>query len=373
LSDYSTHDEIRRATHVGSLLRPAELLRARADHGAGRIDADALAAAEDAAIRVILDVQRDSGIGPYTDGEYRRSDFMSQLTAGTDGFVSQAPVLDWSASEGEQHADDAILNLIGGELRHRDRFTEREAAFLTRYAPGPFKISVPEVTNFVVANWQAGVSDGAYPTRADIVDDLAAVLQTEVDALVREGVRHVQIDAPCFTSFVNDKLIAVFEAEGIDSRKLLKRCIEADARIVAGLRRRGVTVGMHICRGNYRGQWFNEGTYDGIAEDVFAGIPVDHWLLEYDTERAGGFAPIRYVPAGTTVVLGLVTTKTGELENADDLGRRIDEASRYLPLDALALSPQCGFASEAQGNPLTFDDQRRKLDLVVSTARRVWG
>ncbi|GAA2533268.1 cobalamin-independent methionine synthase II family protein [Winogradskya humida] len=357
-----------RATHVGSLLRPAELLRARQDHAAGRVDAAALEVAEDTAIQMILAVQRDSGIGPYTDGEYRRNDFMSQLTRGTDGFVTQAPTLDWSAGE-----DDAILNLIGGKLRHRDRFTEREATFLARHAPGPFKVTIPEVTNFVVANWQAGVSDGAYPTRADIVDDLAAVLRTEVDALVRDGVRHIQIDAPCFTSFVNDKLIAVFEAEGLDPRELLRRCIEADARIVAGLRERGVTVGMHICRGNYRGQWFNEGTYDGIAEDVLGGIPVDHWLLEYDTDRAGSFAPIRHVPAGTTVVLGLVTTKTGELENPDDLVRRIDQASRYFPLDALAISPQCGFASEVQGNPLSWDDQRRKLDLVVSTAQRVWG
>jgi 5-methyltetrahydropteroyltriglutamate--homocysteine methyltransferase len=332
----------------------------------------ALAEAEDTAIRVILQVQRDSGIGPYTDGEFRRNDFMSQLTGHTDGFVSQAPVLDW-ASEQEQRTDDAILSLIGGKLIHRERFTDREAAFLSRYAPGPFKVTLPEVTNFVVANWQAGVSDHAYPTRADIIDDLAAVVRTEVDALVGDGVRHVQIDAPCFTSFVNDKLIGVFKAEGLDPRDLLRRCVEADARIVTSLRERGVTVGMHICRGNYRGQWFNEGAYDGIAEEVFGRIPVDHWLLEYDTERAGGLAPIRHVPAGTTVVLGLVTTKSGQLENPDDLVRRIDEASRYRPLDTLAVSPQCGFASEVHGNPLTWDDQRRKLDLVVSTAQRVWG
>jgi 5-methyltetrahydropteroyltriglutamate--homocysteine methyltransferase len=190
---------------------------------------------------------------------------------------------------------------------------------------------------------------------------------------VNDGVEHIQIDAPCFTSFVNDKLIAVFEAEGLDARELLRRCIEADARIVAGLRERGVTVGMHICRGNYRGQWFNEGTYDGIAEDVFGRIPVDHWLLEYDTERAGSLAPIRYVPDGTTVVLGLITTKTGTLEDPGELVRRIDEASRHHRLDFLAVSPQCGFASEVHGNPLTWDDQRRKLDLVVSTAQRVWG
>jgi 5-methyltetrahydropteroyltriglutamate--homocysteine methyltransferase len=361
-----------RATHVGSLLRPPALLRARAEHAAGRIGADELHAAEDTAIETVLGVQRDSGIGPFTDGEYRRNDFMSQLTDHTAGFVGQAPVLDWNSGQ-EQQSDDAILNLIGGKLLHRERFTDREAGFLTRHAPGPFKITLPEVTNFVVANWQAGVSDGTYPTRADLIEDLAEVVRTEADALVRDGVRHIQIDAPCYTSFVNEKLIPVFEAEGLDHRELLQRCIDADAGIVAGLRERGVTVGMHICRGNYRGQWFNEGTYDGIAEDVFGQIPVDHWLLEYDTDRAGGVAPIRHVPDGTTVVLGLVTTKTGQLEDAGDLARRIDEASRYHALDDLALSPQCGFASEVHGNPLSWDDQRRKLDLVVETARRVWG
>ncbi|GAB3985261.1 5-methyltetrahydropteroyltriglutamate--homocysteine S-methyltransferase [Actinoallomurus acanthiterrae] len=362
-----------KALHVGSLLRPPILLQARERRAAGEMDGEELRQAEDRAILEALALQRDSGIGVYTDGEYRRNDFMSPLTAATDGFVSQAPVLDWNAEGEERTEDDAILNLIGGRLRHRDRFTDREAAFLDGHAPGPWKLAIPEVTNFVVANWQRGVSDGAYPTRADIVDDLAAVVRTEAEALARDGVRHVQIDAPCFTSFVNDRLIPVFEAEGLDPRELLNRCVEADRAIVGGLRDAGVVVGMHICRGNYRGQWFNEGAYDGIAEDVFGRIPVDHWLLEYDTERAGSLDPIKHVPAGTTAVLGLVTTKTGALEDPDELARRVDEASRFKPLEDLAISPQCGFASEVQGNPLTWDDQRRKLDLVVSVAQRVWG
>ncbi|GAA4610257.1 5-methyltetrahydropteroyltriglutamate--homocysteine S-methyltransferase [Actinoallomurus liliacearum] len=362
-----------KALHVGSLLRPPALLQARDRHAAGEIDAEELWQAEDQAILEALALQRDSGIGVYTDGEYRRNDFMSHLTAATEGFVTQAPVLDWNAEGEEQTKDDSILNLIGGGLRHRDRFTDREAEFLAHHAPGPWKLAIPEVTNFVVANWQSGVSGAAYPTRADIIDDLAAVIRTETAALARDGVRHVQIDAPCFTSFVNEKLIAVFEAEGLNARELLDRCIQADHAIVTGLRDAGVVVGMHICRGNYRGQWFNEGTYHGIAEEVFGRIPVDHWLLEYDTERAGSLDPIKHVPEGTTAVLGLVTTKTGELEDPDALARRLDEASRFKALEDLAISPQCGFASEVQGNPLTWDDQRRKLDLVVSVAQRVWG
>jgi 5-methyltetrahydropteroyltriglutamate--homocysteine methyltransferase len=362
-----------RATHVGSLLRPRKLLAARAEHAAGRIHEEQLHQAEQESVLEALWLQHDAGIGPYTDGEYLRRDFMSRLTESTDGFVNHAPTLEWRTSEEDSSADDSILNLIGGKLVHRSRFTDRESQFLRLHAPGPYKIALPEVTNFVVANWQAGVSDGQYPTRADIVDDLAAVLETEVERLADEGTPHVQIDAPCFTSFVNPRMLALYEAEGVDAGSLLRGCIDADRRVVERLRHRGVTVSMHICRGNYRGQWFNEGAYDGIAAEVLGGIPVDQWLLEYDTERAGTFEPLTEVPDGVKVVLGLVTTKSGELESEDELARRVEDAARFVPLDDLAISPQCGFASEVQGNPLSWDDQRRKLDLVVATAHRVWG
>lgn len=361
-----------RATHVGSLLRPPRLLRARADHADGRLDTDELRRIERESVLLALSVQRESGIGCYTDGEYLRTDFMSHLTDNTDGFIDRAPELRWHTSEDESRDDDSILRLIGAKLAYRHRFTDREVEILTEQVPGAFKISLPDVTNFMVANWQAGLTD-EYPTRADIVTDLAEVLRREAEALADDGVRHVQIDAPCFTSFVNPRMLAVFEAENLDPKWLLRRCIEADRSIVETLRDRGVRVGMHLCRGNYRGQWFNEGTYDAIATELFGGIPVDHWLLEYDTERAGSFEPLRHIPRDTTAVLGLITTKTGELEDIDALARRVDEAASLLPLDNLAISPQCGFASEVVGNPLTWDDQRRKLDLTVATAERVWG
>ncbi|HVV12222.1 cobalamin-independent methionine synthase II family protein [Amycolatopsis sp.] len=365
-------DEFPRATHVGSLLRPEPLLRARAGYARGELGLEELRRIEEESIVAALRLQRDAGIGGYTDGEYLRTDFMSRLTENSDGFVEQAPSLEWQSGETARE-DGEILKLIGGKLAYRDRFTAREARILARHAPGPFKISVPEVTNFVVANWQAGVSDGQYPSRADIVEDLAAIVRQEAEALAADGVPQVQIDAPCLISFANPRMIAMYEAEGIDPRQLLRRCVEADRTIVETLRARGVRVGMHICRGNYRGQWFNEGHYDAIAAEVFASLPVDHWLLEYDTERAGGFGPLSQVPEGVGVVLGLITTKSGELENLDALARRVDEAARQVPLDRLAVSPQCGFASEVQGNPLTWDDQRRKLDLTVRLASRVWG
>ncbi|NYI89640.1 5-methyltetrahydropteroyltriglutamate--homocysteine methyltransferase [Amycolatopsis endophytica] len=360
-----------RATHVGSLLRPPRLLKARADHAANRLRADELHRIEQESILLALQAQRDSGIGVYTDGEYLRTDFMSRLTEHVDGFAEQAPSLEWRS--GDHHGeDDSILRLVGGKLTYHERFTDREAAVLAAHAPGPFKISLPEVTNFVVANWDAQVSGPHYPSRADIVEDLADVLLQEAAALAEDGVRHVQIDAPCFIAFANPRILALLESEGIDARALLRRCIDADAAVVRLLRDRGVGVGMHICRGNYRGQWFNEGFYDEIAAEVFGGIEVDHWLLEYDTERAGTFEPLHHVPDGTGVVLGLITTKTGELEDPDGLARRVAEAARIVPLENLAISPQCGFASEVKGNPLTWDDQRRKLDLTVFVAGRVW-
>ncbi|MDQ0379323.1 cobalamin-independent methionine synthase II family protein [Amycolatopsis thermophila] len=361
-----------RATHVGSLLRPPQLLKARADRAAGWLRDDELHRIEQESILVALSVQQESGIGTYTDGEYLRTDFMSRLTEHVDGFAEQAPSLEWQSGEASAE-DSSILRLVGGRLAYRERFTDREAAFLTAHAPGPFKISLPEVTNFVIANWDAQVSGPHYPGRGDIVEDLGAVLRQEAAALADDGVRHVQIDAPCFIAFANPRILALLESENIDARALLRRCIDADAAVVRLLRERGVRVGMHICRGNYRGQWFNEGFYDDIAAEVFGGIPVDHWLLEYDTERAGTFEPLRHVPGGVGVVLGLITTKSGELEDPDELARRVDEAARFVPLDDLAVSPQCGFASEVQGNPLTWDDQRRKLDLTVAVAERVWG
>ncbi|MDX2968801.1 cobalamin-independent methionine synthase II family protein [Kribbella solani] len=364
--------DLPKALHVGSLLRPPALLDARAAHAAGTLGPDELHRIEAESVRLALDVQRDAGIGVYTDGEYLRTDFMSHLTENTDGFVSQAPVLEWQDGD-ESQADNAILNLIGDRLAYRDRFTAREAALLAEHAPGPYKVSMPEVTNFVVANWDQQVSGPHYPSRADLVEDLAAVLRAEAEALIADGVRWVQIDAPCFTSFVNPRMLAVYEAEGLDPAALLRRCIDADRTVVDLLRSHGVRVGMHLCRGNYRGQWFNEGTYDGIAAELFGGLAVDHWLLEYDTERAGTIEAIKHVPAGVDVVLGLITTKSGELEDAGELLRRIDEAARLVPMENLAISPQCGFASEVVGNPVTWDEQRRKLDLTVAVAEGAWG
>jgi 5-methyltetrahydropteroyltriglutamate--homocysteine methyltransferase len=201
--------------------------------------------------------------------------------------------------------------------------------------------------------------------------DVVAIEREMIRALVDAGCRYVQIDAPGYTAYVDEPSLAQMRARGEDSNENFERSLKADAALVAGFP--GATFGIHLCRGNQRSMWHREGTYDAIAERLFNELPHDRFLLEYDSPRAGSFAPLRFVPKGKVVVLGLVSTKVPELETGDSLKRRIDEASKYLPLDQLALSPQCGFASDVIGNLLSADDQRRKLERVVETARQVWG
>jgi 5-methyltetrahydropteroyltriglutamate--homocysteine methyltransferase len=218
-----------------------------------------------------------------------------------------------------------------------------------------------------------------YGSREAALQDVATIVGSEVRALVDEGAAYVQLDNPHYPDYLDADRNAQWRALGVDPDRALAEDVEADNLSLRGVDRGSVVLAMHICRGNGgRGQdqpagWHTSGGYDPIAERLFGGLEVDRFLLEYDSERAGGFEPLRYMPKGKQVVLGLVTTKSGALESQDDLLRRIEEASRYVDLDNLALSPQCGFASTMQGNPLTVDEERRKLELVVDTARKVWG
>ena len=226
---------------------------------------------------------------------------------------------------------------------------------------------------FILASYRPGITDRVYPTRGDLLADLVPIVRAEIQALIAEGVPYVQLDAPQYTYYIDSDVRAGMAREGADPDATLVEAVAGDNACLAGLGRAGVTVGIHLCRGNDRSRWIAEGGYDRIAEQVFGQLGVDTYLLEYDSERAGGFEPLRFMPRGKNVVLGLVTTKVGQLESQDVLLRRIEEASKYVPMENLALSPQCGFASSMAGNLLSWDDQRRKLELVVDTARRVWG
>jgi 5-methyltetrahydropteroyltriglutamate--homocysteine methyltransferase len=375
-----------RADHVGSFLRPPELLEARTAHAEGRMDDDPLRAAEDSAILTIIELQRQVGVDVYSDGEYRRGMWITGLPSAVEGFGA-GPMLNirnWRGrplpyvpgQTGTRHAATAGQNpaaVIVGKLRPTRRITGAESAFLSRHAPGPWKITIPSPT-WYLRGYIAGTSDRVYPTPADALRDLVDIVHGEVAALVEEGVPYVQIDSIRYVfDYTDEERRREWTALGIDPDRAIDENIAADNAVIAGLARRGVTFGLHMCRGNNRSRWFAEGGYDRIAEKVFGELGYDRLLLEYDSERAGGFAPLRYVPKGKTVVLGLVSTKTPALESSEDLRRRIDEAAKYVPLANLALSPQCGFASVAAGNEITWDDQRRKLELLVETARAVWG
>jgi len=221
-------------------------------------------------------------------------------------------------------------------------------------------------------SWRAGVSDQAYGSRTEMLDDAVRIIRGEVEALIDEGVPYVQLDAPFYGSFIDEGERERLRDQGLDLELALAQVVAADAACVEGLGRDGLTLALHICRGNSRSRWATEGPYDRIAEPLLTRVPVDAFLLEFDTPRAGSFEPLRFLPGGRTAVLGLVTTKEPALERRDDLLRRIEEASRYVPVQRLALSPQCGFASVAAGNLLSEDDQWRKLELVVDTAAAVW-
>jgi 5-methyltetrahydropteroyltriglutamate--homocysteine methyltransferase len=269
--------------------------------------------------------------------------------------------------------------VIGQKLRQKRRLTANEAAFLKAHAPGPFKMTMPAASYILARGYRPDVTDRVYGSRAAALHDVAGIIGAEVAALVDEGVPYIQLDNPHYPDYVVEERNAQWRAVGVDPDKALAEDIAADNACLRGVDRSRVTLAMHLCRGNGgRGPdqpagWHSAGGYDAIAERVFGGLEVDRFLLEYDSERAGGFEPLRFVPPGKQVVLGLVTTKSGTLESQELLLRRIDEAARYVPLEQLAISPQCGFASTMAGNPLTQDEQRRKLELVADTARKVWG
>ena len=389
------------ADQVGSYLRPPELIQARVAALQGRISRAELREVEDRAILKVLELQQQAGMGVYTDGEYRRSGWTGGLPQAVDGFIPPpadaarpAVTMRWRGEHldllgrGAGTTPSAVVAdpgtlaaaatvdfraVIGGKLRARGRIYGTDSAFLKEHAPGPFKITVTSPT-WYLRQYQPGVSDRFYPTPADALVDLVDITRNEIQALVDEGVPYVQVDSIRYVfDFTDEERRQQWRQSGIDADAAIDETIRADNATVEGIDRKSCVFGLHMCRGNNRSNYFAEGSYARVAEKAFGSLNYDRFLLEYDTERAGGFEPLRYVPRGKTVVLGLISTKVPQLESQDDLLRRIDEASKYVPLENLALSPQCGFASVLQGNVIEWDDQRRKLELLVDTARKVWG
>jgi 5-methyltetrahydropteroyltriglutamate--homocysteine methyltransferase len=369
---------------VGSLLRPAGLKEARVRFDDGEIAADALRAIEDEAVREAVRLQEGVGLDVVTDGEMRRLNFQDSFGASVDGYDATRSTLKVYERRVEGAAPgqrwDVPLQHAGTAVSHRRPAKARlklahnipldEYRFVSKVAKTPAKVSLIGPDR-ISQRFEYENSKAVYRDMDDFLADVVAIERQIVSSLVEAGCRYVHIDAPGFTAYIDPPSLEQMRKRGEDPMLNLSRSLKAEAAVIANFP--DVTFGIHLCRGNQRSMWHREGTYDAIAERLFNELPHDRFLLEYDTPRAGSFEPLRFVPKGRVVVLGLVSTKGPELESVDALKRRIDEASKFLPLDQLAISPQCGFASDVVGNLLTPDDQRRKLERVVEVAREVWG
>ena len=360
-----------RAEHIGSFLRPAELLQARDAH----IGATELRALEDKHILRVIEQQRQLGFNIFTDGELRRGNFMSDFNEAVEGIDEGVAVArTWQTDAGASPRPSMVPGTVVGKIKQTRRLTGHEFAFVKQHSPGDIKVTLPTANQFPAIYFKKGISDKVYSDHSAFLWDIVPIIKSEIHALVSEGAHYIQIDAPRYSYYIDPKWRSYVKNEmGLDPDQALDEAIRADNACLDGAKRDGVILAIHLCRGNNRSQWYAEGGYDAIAEKLFGQLNVDTFLLEYESERAGTFEPLRFVPRGKTVVLGLVSSKLAAMEEADQLAKRIDEASKYVPLENLAVSPQCGFASTMEGNLLTEEQQWQKLKLVVDTAKRVWG
>jgi methionine synthase II (cobalamin-independent) len=354
-----------RAEHVGSLLRPPELLALRhADH-----DDEELRRAEDAAILDAIRLQEEIGLQSITDGEFRRGKYFTHFGQAVDGFSQMEGSVTFHDASGKPMAYET--DVITGRLERLHGITTDEFAFVRAHTDRTPKVTLPSPGAQHHFRFKQGVSDIPYPDLEELFADLARIYREELADLAELGATYVQLDDVAFALLCDAEHRAAVAKDGHDPDELVARYVDLTNEALAG-RPDSLVVGMHLCRGNNQGKWLGEGGYEAVAEQVFGRLELDVLFLEYDSDRAGGFGPLRHLAPHITAVLGLISTKTPELESRDDVLRRIDEASRTVPLERLAVSPQCGFASVEEGNPLSPDDQRRKLELVVDVAGAAW-
>jgi 5-methyltetrahydropteroyltriglutamate--homocysteine methyltransferase len=353
---------------IGSLLRPADLAEARRRHDQGELNDAEFKRIEDRAVDEAIDTQTLAGIDVITDGEMRRYAFYGHLIDALDGFDKFGG---WGIEFRDQTGEKTRLRrpVVVERLRWRRHMCAEEWTYLRARTPHAAKVTLISAQQ-AAAYYDPAKSRGAYPTREGYLADIVDFTRREIAELCRLGCTYVQVDAPQYAALLDDDLREGYRRRGSDPDQLLDECIEMDNAIIAG--HAGMTFGIHICRGNNQSKYYAEGGYGPIAR-VLSRTRFDRYLLEYDDERSGDFEPLREVPHDRVVVLGLVTTKRGRLEAEEALKRRIAEAARIIPLERLALSPQCGFASTMEGNKLTADEQRAKLDLVGRVARSVFG
>jgi 5-methyltetrahydropteroyltriglutamate--homocysteine methyltransferase len=376
-----------RSDQVGSLLRPQALLDAYARYDEGQAPEEDVRQAQDGAVKAAIARQEAIGLPVVSDGEFRRRGFQDSFGEAVSGFAGARRTT--VREEVERHSQTQTPGriesglerpgpAIGSRLPVEERLQLVRNIILDEYKAASAIASTPVKVTLIGPDrisqrfqWEHEQSKAVYPDMDAFLRDVVDIERRMVGEVISAGCKYVQIDAPGYTAYVDPPLLERMRSRGEDPLSNMDRSIAADNAVIADFP--GVTFGIHVCRGNGRSMWHREGAYDAIAERLFTGLNHQRLLLEYDTERAGGFEPLRFVPKGKIAVLGLVTTKNGTVESEEALRRRIDEAGRYLPVEQLALSPQCGFASGLMGNLLTEDDQWRKLELIQRLSEKVWG
>ena len=371
---------------VGSLLRPPELKHARQGYDEGKLSLGDLRRVEDQEIRGAVRLQEELGLAVVTDGEYRRLNFQDSFGESVSGYDAgkaslkfyeqrvegSNPLQRWEIPVRGEEKGTAVSQRrpVVESLRLVRNGPLEEYRFVSHVTEKPAKVTLIGPDRISQRfDWQN--SKAIYPSMDAFLADVVKIQKEVIRGLVEAGCRYVQIDAPGYTAYVDPPSLQAMRDRGEDPEENFSRSLKADNQVLEGFD--GVTFGIHLCRGNQRSMWHREGSYDDIAERLLNELKHDRFLFEYDTPRAGGFEPLRFLPKGKVVVLGLVSTKVPQLEKVDELKRRIDAASKYAPLEQLAISPQCGFSSDVVGNLISEDDQRRKLEIVVETARQVWS
>ncbi|CAN5844126.1 cobalamin-independent methionine synthase II family protein [soil metagenome] len=361
---------------VGSLLRPPELLEAARRRAAGELSAAEFKGIEDRAVDGALELQESAGLEVVTDGEMRRESFQSPLVEAVEGFGQHTiDAYLW----GDWHGDDAVGDSnverppslgVTGKLQRKRHLAVEEFVYARARTDKTVKVTLPSPTLY--ANfWSPELSAEPYPTMDDFVEDVAEILREEVDELVRLGAEYIQLDAPHYPLLLEPSTRDFYKGRGWDLDKWLSRGVELDNYVIGA--HPGVTFAFHLCRGNQGSRWLVSGSYEPLAQQIFNGIAADRLMLEYDDERSGDFEPLAHVPENKVAVLGLVTTKTPRRETVEELAARISEASRHIPLERMAISPQCGFATSVIGNAISVEDEEYKLRTIVEAAERVWG
>src|SRR5579883_2198645 len=353
---------------VGSLLRPTYLTEARKQFEEGQLNARDFKAIEDRAVSEAIALQEAAGLDVITDGEQRRYAFYGHLVEALDGFDKLGG---WAIPFHDESGEQLVYKrpVVVEKLKWRRSMCAEEWVYLRSHSSTPGKVTMISAQQ-AAAYYDPEKSKGAYPSRDAYLADIVDFSRHEVTELIRLGCTYIQIDAPQYAALLDPQIREGYRQRGSDPDKLIDLCIEMDNAIIDG--HPGITFGIHICRGNNQSKFYAAGDYEPISR-IFSQTHFQRFLLEYDDERSGGFGPLKHVPEDRFVVLGLVTTKKPRLESPDELRQRIEEAAKLIPLERLALSPQCGFASTMEGNRISFEDQRKKLELVARVAREVWG